>query len=131
MTRYAVVDDQDIVTMVGNGSPPGGAILLPKGARVEAGRMMRDENGDFILRPVSPEPTRDGNDITIPPCPVGTRVEVMDVSGDERMLDFVTDTEGWSETYTLADAGRYQVIVTAPFPALQTVTNFEVEDAGS
>lgn len=90
----------------------------------EIGSMMR-VGGILRPRPVTPEPTRDGSQITIPPVPEGTVIEVFDLAGGERMALLSADAEGWTQTISLRDTGTYEIEVQAPgdfLPASLKVT---------
>lgn len=127
--QYAIVDNQSIVVEVRTIALPNGAVLVPEGTSVMAGKTMLDENGNFVKRPVSPIPTQAGNVITIPACPLDTEVKIFDMNGNEKMFGETTIEEGWTDDFIFDTPGTYQFIIQAPFPHLQTVTDFEVTDA--
>lgn len=91
----------------------------------EIGTMMRIDSL-LVQRPVSPEPTISGGTVTINPVPDGTEIEVLDVSGAERMTLITADADDWTETITIADAGEYEIEVRAPGDALPVIRRFIV-----
>ncbi|WP_439137543.1 hypothetical protein [Roseicyclus sp.] len=136
MSTFVTLDANDHVRRVqvlrSGASPQPGAllvVLLPSkavfapgadevglhlsNANREIGTMMR-VGGILQPRPVTPEPTWDGSEITIPPVPEGTVIELFDLAGGERMAVLSADAEGWTETVSLPDAGTYEIELQAP-----------------
>mgnify|MGYP000073647292 CR=1 FL=1 len=80
----------------------------------------------LVPRPLGPIPAVDGLTVTVPICPAGTRIEVFDLSGDERMYLEVDADDGFSETFNFPDPGLYEVETEAPEPYLPTSVRLEV-----
>lgn len=78
---------------------------------------------ELVERPLSPVPTVSGTTIVIPACPAGTRLEIFDKIGMERML---LDENASAETYNFLDPGVYLAEVEAPEPYLPTCVELEV-----
>lgn len=139
MRTYVILDANSHVTRVQqarqSAAPAGalevvfvgsGAVFAPGPSEVglrgrhtlrAIGEMMRI--GGFLEpRPVTMTPSVAGNVVTINPVPLGTVVEVFDLSGGERMTLLTAPSENWTETITLPDAGIYQIEVAAPGDAL-------------
>lgn len=116
--------------------PPGAHLVLvqapgvigPSGAPVlwidrvrsirEIASMMRDRD-NLVPRPLSPQPVAVAGAVEIPPCPIGTVIEISDLSGVEVMAELVADADGWTETIEFPDPGEYRVSVAAPAPYLE------------
>lgn len=143
--KYVIIDPAGHVVRTGHLRPgatlPAGALVVvqdPKWVATpgqigvdhavslgELGMMM--QSGDWLVaRPSSPQPVASTGQIDVPACPAGTVIEVFDLSGGERMFVEPVATEGWTETFTFADPGRYRVEVSAPAPALPTSIDLEV-----
>ncbi|WP_370303555.1 hypothetical protein [Pseudooceanicola sp.] len=91
----------------------------------ELGGMMQVA-GYLVPRPASPQPLVSSNSIVVPSCPAGTRIEVFDHSGGERMYLETDAGDGYSETFEFPDPGLYEVEVEAPAPYLPTSVRLEV-----
>ncbi|MCA0961136.1 hypothetical protein [Salipiger bermudensis] len=83
--------------------------------------------GWFLPRPRIELPELDGNNLAIPPLPLGTRVTIVDQLG-EAVLRMVTETEDWSDTLAFEDAGRYSIDVAPPAPYLPSSAVAEVPE---
>lgn len=81
---------------------------------------------ELTPRPVVTKPTFEGGVLSIGPLPLGTQVTLLDRSNWEAILDTLTETEDWSEQFTLPDAGLYVVELTPPAPYLPNELEFEV-----
>lgn len=78
------------------------------------------QNGDALVsRPLSPQPVAVSGGVEIPPCPIGTVVEVVDLSGRVIMAELGADVDGWTEVIEFPDPGEYRVSVAAPAPHLE------------
>lgn len=146
MTGYVVLDEGGLVRVAGN------CRILPEGALavVVVGRKpwvpapgqigletamsiaglacaMRAQAGGYLVaRPASPVPVADGDSVSIPPCPAGTRIEVFDLTGREVMGVIIAEDDGQAETLTFPDPGEYEVEVEAPAPALPSSTRIMI-----
>lgn len=138
---FAVIGPDDCVSRAGSvlgfeDAPPGAYQVLSPKPRVialgapalfldrartvrEVGLMMR-VGGSLVERPPSPAPLVAAGAVEIPPCPLGTVIEVSDLTGREVMAEIETDADGWSELIELPDPGQYMVSVQAPAPHLET-----------
>lgn len=146
MTDYVILSG-DLVAIAGRTRPgtplPAGAFEVvvnadpgwtPQGAQLATSALLPVSSlaeqmraGDRLVpRPAGPAPLVAGSDVTIPPSPLGTVVEVFDLIGDERMTELVADTEGWTETVSLTSAGRYEIEVTPPLPYLPAAVRVEL-----
>lgn len=86
---------------------------------------MVDENGLLAPRPLSPIPTITGSTVIVPPCVAGTLISIDD--GREHLVNEITETDDFEETFELEDAGEYQIEVAAPPPALPTIRRLVVK----
>jgi len=83
--------------------------------------------GSFLVpRPAGPQAVVADGVITVSPCPVGTEIEVFDMSGSELMTLIVTDTVDQEESFTFIDIGEYTVEVTPPSPYLMSTARVTV-----
>ena len=87
---------------------------------------MVDGAGMLVARPMGPVPVASAGQIVVPACPAGTRIEVFDMVGRERLALEISVPEGWSDTYSFPDAGRYRVEVEPPAPWLPSAVEIEV-----
>lgn len=118
MTKTFAITDADGVVVAaafGNEAPDEGYYEVDVEVS-EALHLYRTAAGEFLPRPDIGAPTWTGTALSIPACPLGTRIVVEDSSGGETILDMTTDTADWSDDITFADPGTYYVQVTPPAP---------------
>lgn len=100
---------------------PAGGIVAPPGISPNTLlKLMVGPQGSLVPRPFSPTITTSGSQHTIADCPVGTTIEVTDVTGGEIMAELTTTTAEQTEIINLPDPGEYTIRVAAPLPALPT-----------
>ncbi len=72
----------------------------------------------LVARPKGPKLNNVAGMYSIASCPGGTKVEVHDLIGEERMLLENVASEGGEVSFSLPDAGEYEVTITPPAPYL-------------
>jgi len=127
MIKHVTLGPDDVVEMAGQSQilPPG-AIEVTTPLPINALFQFMFVGGLLVQRPASAIPLVAGNVVTISNCPSGTEIEVMDLSGKERMALIICPTDDFDQTVTLPDAGLYEINVTAPSPHVPTRTRVEV-----
>lgn len=126
MIAYVITDTNNMVIEAGRSG------TLPSGATAVAGYVgpvsalarMWMSNGTLVARPAAPVVSQTGSQITIADLVSGTKVEVIDIEGDEVMLAITTTDALSTEVIQFSNPGAYQISVVPPLPALQK--NIEV-----
>ncbi|MEC8197348.1 MAG: hypothetical protein VX228_13800, partial [Pseudomonadota bacterium] len=114
--------------VVGHGEAkvlPAGAIAIPAEMDGAAFLGFYMVDGELRQRPASPVPVKQAEGWQID-APGGAEVEVYDLIGGEVMAHEML-APGTSFAFSLADAGRYQVAVSAPLPAMPSNTVIGVD----
>lgn len=123
MTNFALMDGQYPVSLGASDRVPEGAMLLPDGVDVAIYATKWLVEGVWVARPEISAPTVtqtvDGWMVSYA-APDGSVCDVMD--RDLGWLDRV-EAAGGSIQFVLADAGPYQIEVTAPRPWLGRTDN--------
>ena len=124
MPVYITFDANGLVSAVGTTSgpvPPEAYEVPPVLSPPALASMM------LVARPTLDDLVVVGGTITPPPLPVGTRVEVHDISGEERLLNMVVETDGWCEEIVLPDPGTYAIDIVPPLPFMPVSRKITVD----
>lgn len=97
--------------------PTGGVELPDYRGRVAVLLNFRMVNGALVERPLSPAVASAGSQHTIAGLQDGTRIDVIDVTGDERLTSIEVVGSDVTEVIDLPDPGTYDIVVSAPLPA--------------
>jgi len=114
--HYIIIDQDGLVISAGCGTPPEGAIIMDRAELRDLSRLYVDGANGLVPRPVVPEPTLEGDSLSVPSGPVGTRLRVVDKVSDEILWESVTDETLTAHDLTLADPGIYVVDIAPPSP---------------
>ncbi len=106
-------------------SPPSGAVGAPFGLTPREAKDCCVVAGILTPRPLSPSPVEVTGGWSVH-CVAGTNVQVIDVTGEEVMLDH-TATATEALDFSLPDPGEYRIEVRDPTPALPSITTLEVQ----
>lgn len=122
---FVQLDQYGIVVSAGRSAlPPVGAVVVHgySGSLTELSRKVNSAHG-LVDRPLSPQVQSSGHEHTISNMPLGTTVSVFDSDGGMDLGLFTADVDDMTEVISLPDPGNYQITITAPSPALQTVVS--------
>lgn len=123
--KFVLFDEAGEVAGAGFGLPPAGAIVMDVTEKVaDLARLYVDGENGLSPRPEVPTPVLDGDSLSLPAGPVGTRLRVIDPVLDEIMWEAVTDESLTAHVLTLPDAGRYVVDIEPPFPWMPQQAEF-------
>ena len=123
---YVIFDQDGLVVEAGTGRfPPTEAVsFTPPLDPSLLNQMM------LVQRPMSPEVQSTGTDHTVADCPLGTLVEVYDVTtpgAGELMTAFEAAADDEIINVSLPDPGVYRIEVKAPLPYLPRYVEVIVE----
>lgn len=112
--------------VIASGTPAVDEVLVAGRPNIRDLCQMMLSGSSLVERPTLPDPTRIDNVVTLSGLPLGTLIEVIDVSGDEVMLETSADTDNWGDTITLTENGTYEIELLPPAPHLPLTFRFEV-----
>lgn len=123
MRKFIRLDADGQVSHVGAGRivPEGAIEVDPRVDTLVYHTLWMDETGALVARPVSPDVTATETGYVVADCPQGTTIEIVDVSGQETLAVITADAAGFSQAFSLPDAGEYEVTVKAPAPHIATI----------
>lgn len=123
--HYIIIDGDGLVEAAGFGVAPEGAVIVgSQMSPFDLSRLYVDGENGLVPRPEAASPTIDGDDLSLPSGPEGTRLRVVDRVSDEIMWEQVTDGELAAYVLTLPDAGTYIVDIAPPPPWLPVQVEF-------
>ncbi|MFC6640810.1 MULTISPECIES: hypothetical protein [Sulfitobacter] len=114
--HYIVIDQDGLVVSAGVGIPPVGAIIVDRAEVRDLRRLYVDGANGLVPRPAVPGATLEGDSLSVPSGPAGTRLRVVDRVSDEILWQHVTEAAGAAHVLTLADPGAYVVDIDPPSP---------------
>lgn len=117
--KWVETDANGLVMRAGqSGALPAGATEVVTALPPSVLARMQMVEGAPVPRPAAPAMNSSGNVHTIGPCPVGTVIEVHDLTGGEIAAVHTVAVAGEDVEITLADAGDYRIEVAPPAPVL-------------
>lgn len=115
-THYIIIDQDGLVITAGFGIPPEGAIITDHAELRDLSRLYVDGANGLVPRPATPSPTLEGDSLSVPSGPSGTRLRVVDRISDEILWEQIADGEVTTYVLTLSDPGIYIVDIDPPAP---------------
>tara|TARA_R110000850_G_scaffold233967_3_gene358855 strand:+ start:664 stop:1050 length:387 start_codon:yes stop_codon:yes gene_type:complete len=124
--HFVIIGPEGFVEAAGFGNPPEGAIIVDSSLCVfDLSLLYVDGANGLVPRPTLATPTLDGDDLSIPSGPEGTRLRVVDRLADEVMWEVVTGADLTTHVLTLPDAGTYIVDIDPPMPWVPLQVEFK------
>ncbi|KEJ93992.1 hypothetical protein SAMN05444149_108109 [Pseudosulfitobacter pseudonitzschiae] len=124
MKHYAIIDQDGFVEGAGFGVPPVGAVVVDRVGLADLLLMHVDGEAGLVPRPAIAAPVLDGDSLSLPSGPVGTRLRVVDRVSDEVLWQAVTDGGLVAHVLTLPDPGSYVVDIEPPLPFVPVQLEF-------